>query len=559
MNSPLPGKPLTWSPSGASDTLDASSAPSGAMAALQDLIPDPTTKDLWQCRPAAVQLASLVTNAPGFSTGFSTGFIGPNFLGATFISCIKVIGTRIYGMVGTQLNPGHDQPFAYDLLLGVFLPIAGVSNANTPVSVQTSGAWTPPNMDLIGVDIIFAHPGFSGAGGAYFGVLNISNPAALTWTATNTTTNALICPPQWVSNYNGRCYFLCNPPSAQPAAYMSDQLNALNITNANQIITFGDNIPLTCAAPLPLENQLGGIIQSLMVFKGSTNIYQVTGDPSLTTLAINSLNVATGTVAPLSIATTSKGIAFMAPDGIRTIDFDARVSDPIGISGEGVIVPFINVLVPSRVCAAYNNGIYRIQVQNGSSTEQLQQQWWYDFVRKLWSGPHTQAAQLMQSYANTFIVVLQNTPASLWQSDSTQFTNSTFVENGNQLSWQFATPMLPDTDEMSEVAMIETTLYLALAAGLPVQVSAQTQTGQVIDSITVSAQGATTLWGAFQWGNALWQSVINALFSRQLQWHFPLVFRRLAIVATGTSGAGIKIGKLHLRYQTLGYLQGVNQ
>ena len=30
-----------------------------------------------------------------------------------------------------------------------------------------------------------------------------------------------------------------------------------------------------------LENQLGGIIQSLMIFKGVTNIYQVTGDPYL--------------------------------------------------------------------------------------------------------------------------------------------------------------------------------------------------------------------------------------------------------------------------------------
>jgi len=529
------------------------------MTSLQDLIIDPTTKNLWQCRPAALSLVNF-NGAPlslsPFSSGFSLGFGTAAFpFFSTFISCYKIVGNRVYGMVSTNRFAGHDEPFIYDIPSGTFIPITGVTSANTPTSPSTSGAWIPPNLDLVVTKFIVAHSGFTGAGGAFFGVLDITNPAAPTWTATNTTVNALAAPPQWVQNFNGRCYFLVNPAGAQPAAYMSDQLNPTVITNANQILTFGDNTPLTCAVGLPLENQLGGIIQSLMVFKDATNIYQVTGDPSLTNLAVNSLNVATGTKAPNTVQATSKGLMFVAPDGVRRIDFDARVSDPIGNDGEGIVVPFINALVPSRMCASYNVGVYRVQAQNGSAFGSPQQQWWYDIIRGIWSGPHTQAASLMGAYAGSFIVTLQGAGAALFTSDPVQSSTSTFVENGVQLNWQWATPMLPDTDEMSEVSMIETTLHMALVTGNPVSITSQDQNGSVFDNVIITPAGSPTLWGAFTWGQALWQGVANALYPRQLKWHFPVVFRRMGIVASGASANGIKIGRLHLRYQVLGYLQ----
>src|SRR3984957_13191635 len=378
MKSALPGTPLVWSPKGASDTLDASTAPAGAMTSLQNLIPDPTTKNLWQCRPAGISIANFTTG------GFNT---------PTFISCWKVVGSRVYGMVSTARYPGHDEPFVYDLVAQAFVAITGVTALNTPVSPETTGAWTPPNLDLIGVDFTVAHPGFDGANG-YFGVLNIANSSAPTWTSQNTTGTALVDPPSWVVNFNGRCFYLVNPPSGgQPAAYMSDPLNATQITNANQILTFYDNSPLTCAVGLPLNNQLGGVFQSLMVFKGVQNIYQVT-------------------------------------------DFNANVGDPIGNNGEGISTPFINALVPSRMCASYNVGVYRVQVQNGVAIGNPQQ-WWYDTVRQLWSGPHTQAASLMAAYAGTFLVTIQGAGAIVFQSDPVQSSSSTFVENGTQMQGAF--------------------------------------------------------------------------------------------------------------------------
>lgn len=524
---------------------------------LQDLIPDPSTKDLWQCRPAALSLISFL--ASGFSSGFSSGFGGGGFNTPTFIPCFKVIGTRIYGMVSTARNPGQDEPFCYDIPSQTFVTISGVTGANTPASPATSGPWNPPNLDLIGSKLIVAHPGFNGAGNGFFGVIDITNPAAPAWSSGNTAPTALVAPAQWVQNFNGRCFFLVNPAGAQPGAYMSDQLNPTVITNAGQILTFGDNVPLTCAVGLPLSNQLGGIIQSLMIFKSATNIYQVTGDFSLTNLAVNSLNVATGTLAPNTVVTTTKGLAFAAPDGLRVIDFNARISDPIGHpnDGAGITIPFINAQVPSRMCAAFNSGIYRVQVNNGvAAGNPKQQQWWYDFVRTCWSGPHTQPASLMQPYAgNTFIVTLIGAGAVLFQSDPVQSSSSTFVENGVPLQWTFATPMLPDTDEMSEVAVVESTLHMALATGATVSITSQDQNGGVLDQVTIVPSGSPTIWGAFIWGAALWQGALNALFPRQLQWHFPLVFRRMGITASGLSAPGIKIGRLHLRYQVLGYLQ----
>ena len=510
------------------------------MASLQNLIPDPTTKNLWQCRPAAISDADFV--AGGFNT-------------PTFISCMKVIGTRIYGMVSTAANAGNDEPFVYDIPTSAFIAITGVTGANTPVSPLSSGTWNPPTLDLIGSKIIVAHPGFTGAGGAYFGVLDISNPAAPTWTAQNTTTNALVYPPQWVRNFNGRCFFLVNPPNSQPGCYMSDILNPTVITNANQILTFGDNVPLTCAAGLALQNQLGGILQSLMIFKGLSNIYQVTGDFSLSTLAINTLNVATGTEAPNTVSPTSKGLMFVAPDGVRLIDFTATVSDPIGADGDGITTPFINALAPSRMCAAYNVGIYRVQVQNGLAVGNPQQQWWLDLVRGIWSGPHTQAASLMQPYGGTFIVSLQGVGTNLFQSDTVQSATSTYTENGVALQFNWATPMLPDTDQMAEVAMVETTLHMALVAGNTETITVQDQDATIIDTVSIVASGAGTLWGVFTWGAALWQGGNNALYPRQLKWHFPIVLRRMAIAAQGACVSGLKIGRLHLRYQVLGYLQ----
>lgn len=532
--------PVVVSPSGLSDTLDGSSAFPGAMANLQNLIPDPTTKNLWQCRPASIQITAFA------------GFTTPGFISAAI-----VLGTKVFGMIASGLNAGHDEPFAYDLESDTFSTISGITNNNTPISPATTGDWSPPTMDLIGVNLVVTHPGYTGAGGVMFGWFDISDPNAITWQGGNTVTTLLPAPPTAVKQFFNRAYFLVNPPNAQPGAYFTDVLT-LTITDPSHVITFGDNVDLTALGALPLNSQLtGGTIQSLIVFKGAAQMWQITGDAAVATnpLNVNAMNVATGTLAPNTITPTPKGLAFIAPDGLRVIGFNGTVSDPVGDAGAGITVPFIYAVAPSRMAASCSGKIFRASVQNGYAVGSPNQEYWYDIPRGCWSGPHSFPASQIKVYNNTFIVAAVGVTAKLFQSDSAQSNTSTYVENGAQMALNWTTTLLPDTNQMAENSMVETTIYMALAASNPVAVSAIDQNGSIFDTVTIVATGGSTLWGGFLWGAALWQGAQNALYPRQPKWRIPIVFRRLSLMVQGVCASGFKIGQAALRYQQLGYLQ----
>lgn len=533
---------VKFSPAGLSDTLDGSNVFPGACSVLTNLIPDPSTKNLWQCRPAAIKDADFVTG----------GSITPDF-----ISALIILGDIAYGMIATGRNLGHDEPFAFNLITGTFISITGVTNINTPISPATTGNWTPPTMDLVGVNLIVTHPGFTGVGGVFFGWLDISDPSAPVWHGGNTATTPLPVPPTAVKQFSNRAYFIVNPATGQPAAYFTDVLT-LTISVATNIITFGDNQKLTAIGALPLNSQLtGGTIQSLIIFKGAAAMWQITGDAALTSnpLNVNSMNVATGTLAPNSICATPKGLAFIAPDGLRVISFGGVVSDPVGDAGNGVCVPFIYAISPSRIAAACNGKTFRVSVQNGSTSGAPNQEYWYDIPRAQWSGPHTFPASQIKPYIDTFIEAPIGVPAKLFRSDSAQSLTSTYIENGVQLVLTHTTAMLPDTQQMSENAIIEATINIALAAGVAMTASAIDENGAIFNSVIVLGTAQTTIWGVFIWGAALWQGAADALAPRQLPWTIPIVFRRLAISLTGNCAAGIKIGDTFLRYQQLGYLQ----
>lgn len=534
--------PLTFNPRGLSDTLDGSTVFAGAMASLANLIPDPSTRSLWQCRPAASELIA-------FTNG---GFSSPGL-----ISSLKVIGSYAFGMVASARNPGHDEPFAYNIATNTFATITGVTSPNTPISPATSGAWVPPTMDLVGHELLVTHPGYNGTGGVYFGWFDIADLANITWNGGNlagavTFTTA----PSSVKNFNGRAYWITNPPTGQPSLIFSDVLVPRTVTNANQVLTFDDNVPLTALAALPLNNQNGGIIQSLIVFKGVSNMYQVTGDAATSNLAKNALNVATGTLAPNSITSTPKGLSFVAPDGLRFIDFNANVSDPIGVDGMGKTLPFIYSLVPSRMCAAANGMVIRMTTQDASLTGSPTVEYWYDMARQIWSGPHTFPASCIAAYQNTFIVAPKDVTGSLWQSDYVQTSTSNFTENGVALTFTWTSSMLPDTNQMSENSMQQTTIYMALAASTTYSVFALDQDGAILLQSSVVSTVAATIWGGFTWGPpSVWGSGSNGLYPRQIPWSQPVVFRRMQVSVQGASSGALRIATMHLRYQQLGYLQ----
>ena len=554
--------PVTVNPRGLSDALDGSTVFSGAMSSLANLIPDPSTRNLWQARPASLELvdfAAVIGNgafSSGFSSGFSTSSSSSFIAPIGMISVMKVVGTYVFGMIATGLNSGKDQPFAYNILTDTFASITGVTAANTPTSPATTGAWTPPTMDLVGVELLVTHPGYNGTGGVFFGFFNIANLGAITWSGGNLSGSiTFTTAPSAVKNFNGRAYWITNPPTGQPSLVYSDVLVPRTVTNANQALTFDDNTPLTALGGLGLDNQLGGQIQALIVFKGVTNMYQVTGDAATSNLAKNALNVATGTLAPNSIASTKNGLMFAAPDGLRLIDFGSHVSDPIGVDGMGKTLPFIYSNVPSRMCAAANGSVYRITTQDSSLVGSPFKEYWYDIPRQIFTGPHTFPASCIASYSNTFIVAPRSPVGTLFQSDYVQSSTSTFTENGVALQFNFATSMLPDTNQMCENALVETTLYMGLASSAIYTIYAQSQTGAVIQQAQVTSTGSTTIWGAFIWGAALWGGVANVLYPRRVNWPAPVVFRRVQISAVGACSGALRIGTLHMRYEQLGYLQ----
>jgi hypothetical protein len=311
-----------------------------------------------------------------------------------------------------------------------------------------------------------------------------------------------------------------------------------------------------------LYNQLGGIIQGLIVFKGVQNCYQITGDAASNNLALNALNVATGTLAPLALSPTKAGLAFVSPDGARVIEFTGTVSDPLGRHGQGICVPFVYAVVQSRMVMAASGDVVRVSTQNGAAINTPNQEWWYHMTAKAWSGPHTFPASLIQPWNNTFVMAPIGVTGSLWQSDVVQAASSVFTENGVPLTFNATTSFLPNIQQLANIAMSFTTLDIALNPGVPVNITAMSQDYKVFDTVSVVAGGgggSTSIWGSFTWGTSPWGSLVSSttLVSRQVPWHMPIVAAKLALMANAPSSAAIKIGGFGMRYKILRYLQDI--
>jgi hypothetical protein len=518
----------TFYPSGLSDAEDAAGVAEGLCAALINLIPKPSTRNLWVPRPAQT-----------IKTDF-TGFTTPGF-----ISALKIIGTRAYGMISTGLNPGKDEPFCYEIEAGSFVTITGVTNANSPASPVSSGDWVPPIMELVGTRLIVTHPGYNGTAGNFFGWFDLSIPAAPTWNAGNTSTTPLTVAPVSVANYKGRAVF-----ASGEAAYFTDPLT-LDV-DASHVLTFGDNTPVTALKSLGLQTELGGITQSLIVFKGLFNNFQVKGDFATSDLTQDAMNYAVGTESPLSLVDTPFGIGVIAPDGLRIIDQDAKFTEPLGVAGDGVNVPFINALVPSRIVAACNASVLRISVQNGGIAGTPTQEYWLHLNRnpKVWSGPHTFPPSMVQAYKNKFITAPKDVEGALYISEIFPSTTSTYNEGGEDLSWQMSTVMFSDYGFQGVYNFNEMTINMALDPAM-VSWEAYIINPNLVqyDSVNNLVPATAPIWDAAIWDTDLWDGVAQGLVPRRIEWTKDITTSRAQIVITGGSAGGVIIGELK-------YMQG---
>lgn len=485
--------------------------------------------------------------------------------GFAFISAIKVIGNRVYGMVANGL--GQDVPFVYDLITQQTVAVSGVVPAtNCPTAAPQTGAWQPPIIDNVGSKVVVAHPGFTGAGNGFFGWFDISTFASPSWHSGNTTGTALPSPPKAVRQYNNRIWYLV--AGTPDVLYASDNTNFQNINTGGggvaQQLTFGDDSPINALQTLGLHNILGGITHALLIFKAN-NVYQITGDfgvsGTLTTigsLLVNSLNIAVGTQSPLSCVQTPRGVAFLSGDGMRIIDWDGKISDPIGESGKGVVQPFTQAVIPTRVCAACNGQSIRITTQNNAIVGQPYQEYVFDLELKKWHGPHTFTAALIEPWILSYITSPVGI-SGLWQSDIIPSTQSQFTENGMQMSFTFQTALIPNEDTTSELSMVETTVYAA--GGLVPQnftVTAQSAQGLSLDQTTIqpSVTGPSGLseWGVMLWGRDKWFSSAQAFMNHiQIPWNKPLVFDRVQLTIGGQASPTMVIGEIRGQIEELDY------
>lgn len=523
----------SFSPTGLSDAEDAANVFDGACASLVNLIPKPSTRNLFVCRPAQVPM----TLFPGFTT-------------PGFISALKIIGTRAYGMIATGRNPGKDEPFCYEIEAGTFVTISGVTNPNTPASPSTTGDWTPPIMELVGTRLIVTHPGFTGAP-FFFGWIDLSNPAAPVWNAGNTTGVPLPFVPVSVVNYQGSAVF-----AVRDALVFTDPLTL--VVQALNVLTTYDNTFITALKGLGFNTEVaGGIVQALIIFKGLGIAMQFKGSLFTVpqTAELNNLNYAVGTLSPLSLVDTPFGAGLICPDGLRIIDFDGNFGDPIGSAGDGVNVPFINSLVPSRVTAACNNSVLRVSVQNGGIAGTPHQEYWYHANRnpKVWSGPHTFVPSLIEAYKTKFVTAPLDVPGALYMSEVFPSTISTYEENAVPLTWQMSNVMFSDYGAQGVYNFNEMTINMALDPAM-VQWTAYIINPNLVqyDNVNNLVPNTAPIWGTAVWDVDVWDGIAQGLVPRRIEWHKDITTSRAQIVVTGGSAGGVVIGEIK-------YLQGSYQ
>lgn len=611
-------KALTFIARGVTDSIDGTDAPQGSMLALTNLVPAPDTPDNFVCRPAAQKAYDFAAfNTPKAGTAMiivgtriygmistsdfaghdvpfcfdtATGLnvaianvtsantpVSPITTGDWTPPQMEMVATRIIvthpGFSGTNKFGWIDlSSFSSSTITGDTHSNTTIDNLSTNVLLagwqvgqHITGTNIPANTFITaiavgGLSITISNAATGSTAGATYTVTGGTTAAPL-WGAGNTNGTALATVATSVFPFNGRAWY-----ATGNNLVFSDSLNPLQVTNATQVLTLGDSTSVTALGGLPLNSTTqGGIIQSLIAFKGAAAVYQITGDQATNNLVVNNIAGAVGTLAPNTIASLPLGLAYIAPDGLRIIDTAAHCSDPIGGYGQGVSSPFIYAVFPSRMAAAYHHNTYRVTVQNGMAPSTPFQEFWFNFPAKCWTGPHgSMTASIIEGfdglagtvYASAdFMSFATGVDAALWYSSTVPQSSSVYVENSNQLSVSWTTSLLPDNQQMAMNAIIETAVALELPVANTVTLSFSDERGTVKDTTTLAGSGTgAAKWGTAKWGSFIWGAVAGFFAQYPVYWHFPLVFKQGTFQVDTTSAADFAIGNLYLRYQVLGYL-----
>ena len=526
--------PIRFTPAGVADSFDASDSFPGACRLLQNLALDQSNSELVYCRPG---VGNSIVDFSSFTT-------------PTQITVQITVGNTVYGMLSSGLNAGKDQPFAY-VVGGAFITITGITAANTPTTPLTTGDWVCATMAVIGAKIIVTHPGFAG-GSYFFGIIDISNPAAPVWTAKNTDTNALPSVPTGVTNFNNRAWYIC-----KNNAYYSDVLVADKMTNAGQALTVGDLTNIIAFSGLPIQTSSGGVVSGLMVFK-QFQIWQIIGDAAITgSLSINFLSLNVGCLSPRTITQTPVGTIFAGMDGPYLISPLGAVIPLTKDSSKltpDLQAPFQNIRNPSRACGSFSGSIYRVCLETIRDGNNTVDDYWFDVTRRRWSGPHTFAYDCVSQVGNYFLLSSRTAGAKLFKSQYMFDTSSVYTDNGSQIRCILESSSFPKTQNINMKQVVESTVELSsVAQALTFEIDALDYTYSTLDTVSITVNSSTFLWGAGIWGEGIWGASINFPKTYTIPWSIPIVFKKFGIRITVSSASSVSIGTLFAKYKDAGY------
>lgn len=534
--------PIKFTPKGLVDAFDGTELFPGACQILTDLVFDQGNPELVIARPG------VGTSIADFSSFTTPGFI----------SVQVTIGTRVYGMIASGATAAHDEPFCFDIPTASFIAITGVTALNVPTSPATTGAWTPPTIAAVGVYLLITHPGFDGnvPNARFFGVLDLTNPAAPAWSSKNTATNGLTGVPTSVANFNNRAYF-----AVLNSLQYTDVLT-LTRTSASQALTIGDTTSITAQFGLPIQTTSSGVTQTLIAFK-LNSIWQITGDAATSNLALNYLSLTIGSNAPRSIALSPLGLYFAAPSGPRIISQLGAVVDVVGKNSEDpdIQVPWQNMTEPTRVAGGYGDTIYRISMDTYVRGVTSRNDYWFDEHRRRWTGPHSFPYDCASPYGTDFIISSYLKPAKLFKSQVQQNALSVFTDDTAAIMPTLLSSTLPKVMRMAEKQVIESTIELS-AVGIPTiyNIQAQSEQGAQLGSASIAVNQGAGTWGSGVWGDGqLWQASLSIPRIYNVNWSAPLVFKKMQLfVQVVQATSNVAIGTFFARYQDCGYTNTPN-
>lgn len=528
--------PVQFQPVGLSDAIDQSSAFPGSCQIMSNLVFDRENRGAVVARPGI----TLTTNFPTFNT-------------PAVISVLFSVGTLIYGMIGSQRNPGFDEPFCFDTIANAFITVSGVTGANVPTTQPITGDWTPPTMAAVGIFIVVTHPGFSGAN--FFGTFNVTNPAAPAWSAGNTTVNPLPTVPLWVTSFFGRAYF-----GIKNNVYFTDSL-ALSISNTNfaAVLTVGDQSFTTGAAGLPMSQTSGSVLQSILIFKAAS-VWQISGDIALTNMPLSLDRVVdnVGCISPKTIQSTPIGVIFIANDGPRVVGLNGSVNYLQVRSGvtPDIVAPFATATNPSRMVGCYSNGVYRVCLDGPNSiwdSNYTSQDYWYDFIFQRWTGPHTFDYHVAVGVSNTFYLGANNQPGKMMNSLIASNTTTVYQDLGADMLCELVAGAIEGTP-MTMSAVVESTIELGGAGlGTVYYISMYDDLNNNLSPATIKLYEINPLWGSVKWGQFKWRSAIPNSQVFTIPWVNPVVFKKMILSVRVVAAANVSIKNSFFRVQQLGY------